>query len=505
MSQLSSVWSATTTATRYPQLSSDRFVDVAVIGGGITGLTTSLLLAKQGVSVALIEADRVGGGTTAGTTGKVTSQHALTYHSLIQNHGERKARLYAQANQAAIETVARLAGETSADCQLERAPAYLYSLAESDRSDIEAEYDAAARLGLPATLTNETDLPFAVTVALRFDNQIHFHPTRYTAAIARGVIDAGGSIFERTRATGVHQRGGRGVVTTEHGEVHADHVVVATLLPFINDGGYFARTNPARSYGVAARLGGDAPSGMHISAGSESRSTRPWIIDGERRGLIVVGEGHRTGEGDSSPERWGELERWASRHFDVVGFDYRWSAQDYITTDQVPYVGRFPFMERTYVACGFKKWGLTNGTVAAEIITDMISGRDNPWMEAFDSTRIGGARTAANVVAANIHVGRRLVIDRVGRLTAGPVEGLEPGEGGIVRDKGRAVGAYRDPAGTIHAVSINCTHLGCTLKWNSAERSWDCPCHGSRFDIEGAVLNSPAVRPLKQIQVSPVD
>ena len=502
MSLHRSVWLAAQEQPSYPALDGDVEADVVVVGAGITGLTTALLAQRQGAEVIVLEADRVAAGTTGHTTGKVTSQHGLTYDRLVNDHGEHRAGLYAQVNQRAIATVASLVEETSADCQFERAPAYVYAETEAERGQIESEHAAAVRLGLPASLTTEMDLPFEVTLALRFDDQACMDAARYAAALARTLTARGGRVFENTRAIGVKEPSDRALVHTASGDVRAHQVVLATLLPIADRGGFFARARASRAYGIAVRLGTPAPAGMHINAGSPTRSTRPWV-DGEGRGLIVVGESHLTGSDEATPARWGELERWVREHFAVESIEYRWSAQDYTTVDQVPYVGRSPRMSRTLVATGFRKWGLTNGTAAAEMLADMVAGRDNPWLEAFDATRIGGARAIKKLVEENVDVAARFVGDRIARLRPGSVADLGAGEGAIVDLDGHTVGAYRDAHGDIHAVGVTCTHLGCTLRWNHAETSWDCPCHGSRFSHDGAVLQGPAVRPLERIEMEP--
>lgn len=500
MSRRESVWRATAELPSFPPLEGDLDVDVAVVGGGITGLTTALLLQRDGARVALIEARRVGDGATGATTGKVTSQHGLTYANLLGRHGERTARAYADANQQAIDVVERLAQETSADCDLERASAFVYATAADERAALEAEHAAATSLGLPAHLTTDVDLPFPVELALRFDDQAHLHPGRYLAALARTLAAGEARVVGDTRALGVEEHGDRATVRTTRGDVRAGAVVVATLLPFVDRGGFFARAFPSRSYGIAARLRTEAPSGMHLTVGRPTRSTRPWR-DGGRPGLIVVGSGHPTGERDVGPGRWGELERWTRAHFDVASFDYRWSSQDHLPADGLPYVGRSPRSARIYVATGFKKWGLTNGTAAAQLLTDLVAGRESPWLPAFDATRIGDARAVATIARENLGVAVRFVTDRVARVRAGAVDHLEPGTGGVVEVDGQAVGAYRDASDNVHAVSLTCTHLGCTLRWNAAEVSWDCPCHGSRFAVDGAVLDGPAVRPLRRVDV----
>lgn len=502
MSKHRSVWLATPELADHPPLHGRVDVDVVVVGGGITGLTTALLLQRNGARVAVVEADRIGAGTTGHTTGKLTSQHGLVYHELAEQHGEAKARLYAQANQDAITTVAALADDLGAACRFERAPAYLYTRSPERRAALEAEHAAARRLGLPATLTDDIDLPFPVELALRFDHQAHFHAGRYLDALARAVVAGGGKVFAHTRATKVDENGDHAIVRTSTGDVRAEHVVVATLLPFVDLGGFFAKARPMRAYGVAARLRTDAPAGMHISIDDEALSTKPWVDD-DRRGLIVVGENHPTGHGEAGPARWGALERWARVHFDVESFEYRWSAQDYTTADGVPYVGRSPRTSRTFVATGYRKWGLTNATAAAVVLADLIAGREHPWLQLYDATRIGDASTVVKLIEENLHVAKTFVTDRTERFTreGGSAHELALGEGGIVEFEGRVVGAYRDLQGQLHAVDPACSHMGCTVRWNAAETSWDCPCHGSRFSADGEVLDAPAVEPLTQVDV----
>jgi len=495
-----SVWLATTDQEPYPSLQADLDVDVAVVGGGIVGLTTALFARREGARVALLEARRVGSGTSGNTTGKVTSQHSLVYDTLIRRHGEKKARRYAAANQAAVQQVADLADELGIDCDLTWAPSYVWTREPRRRAAIEAEFLAARRLGLPATLTETTELPFPVEAAVGFDDQVHFHAGRYLAGLAEALTAAGGQLFENTRVLDVDEDKGAATVTTSGGTVRAQHVVLATLLPIRYAGAYFARTRPTRSYGIALRLRGDAPKGMGISVDSPSRSTRPWLDPGPG-GMVVVGNDHQTGRQQDTAAAYRDLEAWARSTFDVEGVDYRWSSQDFITPDKVPYVGRAPLAPRTLVATGFAKWGLSAGTAAASMLTDVIAGRDNPWLPAFDATRVGGPRTLAGVVKDNLEVGLDFVRGHLGRLKASSVEHLAPGEGGVVEVDGKTVGAYRDPASQVHAVSLVCSHLGCGVTWNNAETTWDCPCHGSRFDIDGSVIDGPAVTPLTRVEV----
>ena len=500
MPQHESAWLAGVDRPERLPLATSIRADVVVVGGGITGLTTALMMQRAGRQVALIEADRIGSGTTGRTTGKVSSLHGLNYARMIERHGLDTAKAYAEANQWAIEAVSDLANEVQQDCTFVRAPAYVYTTEASGRADIESEYVAAQRLGLPATLTETTDLPFPVEVALRFEDQAHIDVGPYVVGLADLFEAAGGHLFERSRAMSLTETLSTATVKTAAGTLTADHVVIATLIPFLDRGGFFARMKATRAYGIAATLSSGRLEGVHINTGSPTRSTRPWSEDGQA-GLVVVGEGHPTGKGNASEGRWKELENWAASQFDIDSFRYRWSSQDYTSVDEIPYVGPSPLTKNVSVATGMRKWGLSNGTVAARILSDRLTGQENPWAETFSSTRIGDGKSLVQLAARNVDVARDMVVGRLGRLAAPALETLDPGEGGIVRCDGEAVAAYRDPDGGLHCVSATCTHLGCTVEFNAAETSWDCPCHGSRFDVAGRVLTGPAVDPLSPIDL----
>ncbi|MBB6120014.1 FAD-dependent oxidoreductase [Nocardiopsis algeriensis] len=495
-----SVWAPAEDRPAFPTLQQDLEVDVAVVGGGLVGMTTALLAQSAGIgTVALIEAGRLGRGTTEKTTGKVTSQHGLTYAQLIDRHGPEAARMYADANQAGMELVAALTRDCRIDCDLTRAPSLAYTRDPARRRELEEEVDAARSLGLPATLTETSALPFDIEAAVRFDHQLHLHPGRYAAGLAAALLRTGTGVFENTRVSEIdEQRDGTVLIRTPQATVRAGAAVVATLLPINTIGGYFAKTRPTRSFGLAARLRHPAPQEMALSVDSPGRSTRPWADRGPR-GLVVVGGGHETGTGQDTRHLFEELEQWTRTTFDVEEIEYRWSGQDYTTPDQVPYIGRSPMSDRILVATGFRKWGLSNGSAAALILTDLLAGRDNAWLPVFDATRIGDAKAVAKLVKDNLKVGADLAGGHLARLLPHHSHHLEPGQGALIDVDGDPVGAYRDPDGTLHAVTPTCTHMGCRLAWNPAETSWDCACHGSRFDPDGRILNGPAVEPLPTV------
>lgn len=470
-------------------------MDVAVVGAGITGLTTALLLQQGGARVALLEAGRVCSGVTAYTTGKVTSLHGLTYGPLRQTFGEETARVYGEANEAALAQVESLVEELGIDCNWERRPNYTYTTDEKTLAKVEREVEAAQAAGLPASFTTETELPFEVLGAVRFENQAQFHARKYALGLAEAFQSGGGRVYERSRVVDVDTSAG--LCTVEGGgTVEAEHIVLATQIPILDRGGFFAKTHPSRSYLVAFEAEGEPLEGMYISKGGSSWTLRS--AEGGRY-LLAGGQGHKTGQEPDTPARYAAIERWAREHFEVGRAAYRWSAEDYMPVDGLPYVGTLPFGNgRVWVATGYQKWGLTNGTVAALIIRDGVGGRPNPWTETFDANRADVGASAKEFVKENLDVAARFVGDRVAHLSGEEPEALAPGEGAVVEADGERLGAYRDEDGQLHAVSLVCTHLGCHVTWNPAERTWDCPCHGSRYDVDGEVLHGPAVRPLER-------
>ncbi len=493
-----SLWIADTPETDSPRLAeTERLtVDVVVVGAGITGLTAALLLQRQGARVALLEAGRVCSGVTAYTTGKVTSLHGLTYGTLRRTFGAETARIYGEANEAALAQVAALVEELGIDCDWERRPNYTYTTDEQTLEQVEREVEAAQEAGLPASFTTETELPFEVLGAIRFEDQAQFHARKYGLGLAEAFRTAGGQIFEQSRVVDVGTSEGRCTVESG-GTVEAEHIVLATQIPILDRGGFFAKTHPSRSYLMAFETEGEPLEGMYLSKGGTSWTLRS--AEGGRY-LITGGQAHKTGQEPDTLARYDAIERWTREHFAVGRAAYRWSAEDYMPVDDLPYIGKLPFGNgRVWVATGYQKWGLSNGTASAMIIRDGIAGRANPWAETFDANRADVGASAKAFVKENLDVAARFVGDRIAHLTGRAPETLKPDEGAVVEAGGERVGAYRDEDGRLHAVSLACTHLGCHVTWNPAERSWDCPCHGSRYGVDGTVLHGPAVHPLERV------
>jgi glycine/D-amino acid oxidase-like deaminating enzyme/nitrite reductase/ring-hydroxylating ferredoxin subunit len=495
---MTSAWLATRPEPRsFPTLDRDARADVAVLGGGIVGITTALLLREAGLDVVLLEADRLAHGVSGHTTAKVTSQHGLVYARLRARFGAEGARTYAEANQAALEWIADRVASDAIECDFRRRPAYAYVTSERSRGKLEDEARAADEAGLPAWLAETVPLPFDLEAAVRFDNQAEFHAGRYLGALADRLAAAGARVFEHTRAVEVINDGDR-VVKTPGGDVTAGHVVVATHYPFLDRSLAFARVSPQRSYAILCRIAGALPEGMFISGDSPSRSVRAVPLEGEEL-LLVGGEGHKPGTGGDTRVRYRRLEAFAREHWDVRSVDYRWSAQDNTTLDGVPYVGPLtPWDGRVLMATGFAKWGMTGGTAAAIILADRVQDKENAWAGLFDPSRLTLRASARRFLTENAEVGLRFVGDRLTKPGLRSLEELRPGEGDIVRHDGEKVAAFRDDDGTVTAVAPVCTHLGCQVNFNAAERSWDCPCHGSRFAVDGSVLHGPAVHRLER-------
>lgn len=498
-----SVWIATTRPTRYAPLHKDMAVDVAVLGGGIAGLTTAALLKEAGRTVAVVEARRIAEGVTGNTTAKVTSLHETIYQTLVKNFGKKNARLYGEANEAAIEWIARKVQREHLDCDFIRASAYTYALTTSEEKQVKEEYRAAKSLGLPASIGTETELPFRIRTAVSFANQAHFHPRKFLLPLAATIDGDGSRVLEGTTALDVDDSSPC-VVRTDKGDIRAGSVIIATHQPFVLRGMFFARMHLKRSYALGILLrSGKVPRGMHIGVGPGFHSFRPQPYEG-RDMLILGGESHPTGQEPDTEERILRLERYAREHFDVESIEYRWATQDNVTADRLPYIGRLSrFAKRLYIATGFGGWGMTNGTVAGMILADLILGRKNPWAALYDPSRLDAA-AAPGLVKDNAIVAKEFVR---GHLAAGPKkpEELLPGEGTLTQKGLRKIAVSRDAAGTLHAVSAVCTHLGCVVRWNNGEQTWDCPCHGSRFSRDGKVMQGPAVRDLPVVELKSKD
>lgn len=423
-------------------VSGDKHRDVIVIGAGMAGLLTAYYLKKKGKNVLVLEADKIATGQTGRTTAKITSQHDIKYSKLIRTVGMKKARLYAKANEAAIKEYDRLITEQGIECEFERAPAYLYTL--EDEQPVIDEAEAAVNLGIDAYFTRNTELPFPVRGAVCFRNQAQFSPLKFVRHIASGL-----EILEHTKVMDI--KGNK--VITRKAVFTADKIVVATHYPIINvPGFYFLRQHQERSY-VLALSGCPQIKGMYYGIDENGLSLRQ---SGDK--LLLGGGSHRTGKNRAGGS-YCFLRKEAQKFYPQGRETAHWSAQDCMPHDGIPFIGRYSFFTPDlYVITGFQKWGMTASMIAAMIISDEICGIENPYRKVFSPQRI-------NVVAGI----KKLLVD-IG-----------------VSVKGLATGWFGSK-------ERRCPHLGCKLEWNEEEQTWDCPCHGSRFDANGELLDNPSIK-----------
>ncbi|TDQ45499.1 FAD-dependent oxidoreductase [Actinorugispora endophytica] len=502
-----SYWMESVPPAPYAALDGDTEVDVAVVGGGVAGLCTAWELTRAGRSVAVLEADRIAAGATGYTTAKLSALHGLLYATLRGSHGAEGARLYARSQQDAVEHVARVSAELGIDCDLERVPAYGYAESDDQVEKVRAEVDAAGEAGLAAAFTTDTGLPFPVAGAVRVADQAQFHPRKYLLALAADLAGRGGRVYERTRVTGLDE-GEPCRLTTENGAtVTARDVVVATHYPVFDRALLFSRLEPRRELVVAAPIAADrAPLGVYITPEQNTRSVRTAPYGPGRRLLIVTGESFKPGTGDVE-DLYVRLAAWTRERFGVPEITHRWAAQDNHTTDHVPYVGPFhPGARHTWVATGYGAWGMSGGVMSGRLLAALITGGERPpWADLYDPRRLKPLREAPALLALQASVARHFVGDRLTTTHVDSVADIPPGTGAVVRLGGRRRAVYRDEDGTAHALSARCTHLGCLVGFNAGERAWECPCHGSRFAVDGSVLEGPATRPLERLDLPPSD
>ena len=426
---MDSIWTTTVDMPSFAPLDGDLNTDALILGGGMAGLLCAHYLDRAGVDYALVEADRLCGGVTANTTAKPTFQHGLLYGKLLRTFGPERARLYLEANRAALGRFRELCRDV--DCDFQERDAYVY--AEGNCRKLDRELEALSRLGFPAELVRTPELPMPTAGALKFPKQAQFHPLKFAAAIARDL-----RIFEDTKVLEL----GRGTAVTNRGTIRAKRMIVATHFPLLNKhGAYFLKLYQHRSYVLALENAGSLP-GMYVDQKETGLSFRN---SGEL--LLLGGGGHRTGKPGGG---WRELEDFAQRHYPQARIAARWATQDCMTLDGVPYVGQYSRRtEGLYVATGFNKWGMTSSMAAAELLADLLLGRANPYEELFCPSRsVLRPQLAANV--------------------------------------------WESALGLLTPMAPRCPHMGCALKYNAQEHSWDCPCHGSRFGEDGELLNNPA-------------
>ena len=542
---------------KFNKLEKDISTDVCIVGAGIFGLTCGYYLTKQGYNIVLLEKEKdIASKTTGHTTAKITSQHNLIYKYLIDSLGESMAKKYLYANQDAIENIYQIINDENIDCDFVRQDSYVYTNNLDELEKIKLENKAVNSLGFKSEFVTSTPLPFNVLGALRFPNQAEFNPIKYAYGLAKcitsngssaidGLVNAGsvgsvsvenspggaslnlakgtGEIYTDTLVQNIKKENDEFITSCKDYVVRSKYVILASHYPFIDRlGYYFLKMYQSTSYVIAVDIGDKTFDGMYINSKQPTFSYRFANFSGScgKRLLLVGGADHKTGSKIDLSNAYSILEYEVRKYYPDCKVLYKWNTEDCITLDKIPYIGEFShFMPNMYIGTGFNKWGMTSSNVAGNIIVDKILGRENEYENVFKATRLHPIKN--NVELGNMikETTNSFVINKFkvpdadldviednsvmsGSKKAGNFEEIKNDSGHVLKYNGQTIGIYKDNDGKIFAVNPICTHLGCLLSWNNLDKTWDCPCHGSRFDYKGHQLYNPAIRDLDVIDLS---
>lgn len=478
----------------FQRLGKDIKVDVAIVGGGIAGMTCAYLLCKEGKKVAVIDDGNVGSGETGRTTAHITCALDDRYYSIEKRHGKKKARLAASSHSAAIDAIESIVTGEKIGCDFERLDGFLFLDPTDSQESLKKELDAARRAGIPVELADKAPLDFDTGPCIRFPRQAQFQPLKYLAGVAKAVVLEGGTVLTQTHADRITPSG----VATSGGLVSAENIIVATNAPIVDrTSKIYDRQVAYRTYVIAVQVKkGAVAKALYWDTGDHrSKNAVPPYhyvrlqeLDDERDLLVVGGEDHETGNATDAGERYLRLESWTRERFPAGKIEYRWSGQVLEPLDGLAFIGHNPGdRDNVFIATGDSGNGMTHGTVAGMLLTDLVLGRKNEWAGLYDPVR----KMVDPYEGASEQQGQSEKKDRtqVERMLAE----IRAGSGAVIeQSKGKQVAAYRDQGGALHTYSAACTHLGCTVVWNEAEKSFDCPCHGSRFSYAGRGVNGPA-------------
>ena len=496
---MESLWIETTkNKINLKSLEGDEETEICVIGGGLFGLTTAYYLTKCGKKVILLEKGEIGSKVSGNTTGKITSQHDLFYAHLIDDYGEEYAKKYLEANEKAIENIKQIIKEEKIDCDFSMQKSYIYTTKEDEILEIQKEVEAVNKLGKKAKFVDKIDLPIKIKGAIEFDGQAQFHPRKYMLGLANSIIKQN-KIYQYTTVTDVEKNGEKYNVYTDKGTVEAKYVVIASHFPIINmPGFYFVKMYQSTSYLIAIETESQLPQGMYINVKEPMYSFRTANCNGKEV-LLIGGVGNKTGEPIEDNSHYEKLEKKAKEMYPDCKVLYRWNTRDCISLDKIPYIGEFSnLMKNVYVGTGFKKWGMTSTNVAANIIVDKIMKNENRYEEIFTATRIKPIKNRWEVENMLKQTVNSIALNKF-KIEPYSIEQIKNDNAAIIEIKGDNVGVYKDINGEIYAVKPNCSHLGCLLSWNNLDKTWDCPCHGSRFDYMGRNIYEPAIKNLEKI------
>lgn len=522
---------------KYNKLEKNIETDICIIGGGITGISTAYYLTKENLKVTVLDMGKIGFQTTGNSTAKITSQHGLFYKDLKDSKGEDFARLYYDANEDAIKNIKKIVEKEKIQCDLECQSAYVLAANREEVQKVKDEVEVVRGFGGHAEYLEREDIDKNLLIlnplaAIRFKNQAQFNSYKYTIELAKICKNLGANIYENTKVVDVRDEKDYYYLETEDGyKIKAKYLVITTKYPIINiPGFYFMKMYQSTSYGISIPVKEKLFDGMYITSTNPKVSLRMAkvdnniikdVVDGnienyakqdkenrkrvkEKQNskidneyvLIVVGADHKTGEKTDLSNSYKKLENIAKQIYPQGKVENYWNTEDCITLDKIPYIGKYSnIWENAYVATGFNKWGITTSNIAANIITDMIIGRKNRYEDIFISTRVEPVKNRQEVGNMLKETVSSLVLKKF-ELPESEQASLKNEEGKIIEIEGEKVGAYKDKEGRIYTIVPKCAHLGCELSWNNLEKTWDCPCHGSRYDYTGKMLYGPTVKDL---------
>lgn len=501
----------------YKKLQGEIETEIAIIGGGLTGLSCGYYLSKENKDVVILEKNTICSHTSGNTTGKITSGHGLFYNYLLQSEGRDKAKQYLDANEKAIENIAKIVEEENIKCDFERQDAYIFTQKQEEVEKIEKEVEALEYLDFSCELVKEIPLPIKdkgkestenyisiekkVLAAIKYKNQAQFNPCLYAEGLANKIEERKGKIFENTKVLDVKKNEEGYEVITDDAKVNAKIVILASHYPIITfPGFYFMKMYQEISYLIGVETNEPLFEGMYINTEEPTISLRTAKY-GDKRLLLVGGMKHKTGAKIDLKDSYKKLEEVAKSLYPDSKVLYRWNTEDCISLDKIPYIGEFSnLMPNVYVATGYKKWGMTSSNIAANIITDKILGRENNYEEVFNSTRLKPIKNHEELGNILKEVNYSLVVNKLKNIEE-YVKDVKQGEGKIIEIDGQKVGAYRNEKGELFLIKPYCSHLGCMLSWNNLDKTWDCPCHGSRFNYEGKQIYDPAIKDLEKIDI----
>ena len=493
---MNSLWIETTkNQLHLKSLTQNLETEVCIIGAGLFGLTTAYYLTKQGKKVVVVEKDDIGEKVSGNTTGKITSQHGLFYSHLIDDYGINYAQKYLEVNEKAIQNIKEIIDTEQIECDFEEQSAYVFTTNQDEVIEIEKEVDAVNKLGKKAKLITNVDKPFKMTAGIEFDNQAQFHPRKYMIGLAN-VILKDNQIYNYTTATDVQKYGEKFLITTDRGNVLADSVVLATHYPIVNfPGFYFIKMYQSTSYIIAIETNSKIPEGMYITAKEPVYSFRSAKYN-DKNIVLIGGSEHKTGEAIADNSHYTELEKKAKELYPDCKVLFRWNTRDCISLDKIPYIGEFSNLyNNMYVGTGFKKWGMTFSNIAGKIVSDKILGKQNEYEDLFTPTRLKPIKNRWEVKNMLKETVDSIALNKF-KIDPSSISEIENDNASIMKIDGENIGIYKDKNGKLYAVSPVCTHLGCLLTWNNIDKTWDCPCHGSRFDYTGRNIYEPAIKDL---------